>query len=171
MRRAILALGLAGSALFLSGCSTMFYGVVGEDVSSSHQDGGVVGGSLPFRHMPGSTGASTGPQKGLTTSFVGEFRLEKEWDYDYAAHVLGGMRFQNNSRFKWPYFYEVTGGWTHYPGQDLFTLHPNFGFMIPLSGHSYQIYARLGLPIYFFSGETEVGTEFTAGLSMPLKWK
>jgi len=167
MRRVILALGFVGLTMSLSACSECFYGLVGEHVNSSHQDGGTVGGIRPMKLDNKATATAT--EHGLTPSLVGEFRLEKEWDYSYAAHVLGGLRLQNDTRLKWPYFYEVTAGLTHFPGDNLLTVHPNLGFMIPVTNHDYKVMVRLGLPIYFFSGNTEIGTEFTVAFDLPQK--
>jgi len=152
----------------LSGCTRAemkcFYGVAGEDVISSHQDGGTVGtvGPMTLR------GTNTG---GLQPNGVAEVRAEKEWDGQYSISALAGVRLINPTRFKFPYFYEVTGGLTHYPGENLFTLHPSFGVLFPKQGREWNWFVRVGLPIYFFSGNREIGTEFAVGIELPSKRK
>ena len=143
----------------------MFFGVAGEDIYSSHQDGGTIGGTRPMTLW--STQGTAPRQQGLSSSLIAEGRFLKEWDGEYSISGLGGIRLQNDWRFKWPYFYEVTGGLTHYPGQNLFTLHPGFGFTIPRPNKKFEFFVRVEMPIYFFSGNTEIGTGFSVGLNLP----
>ena len=137
-------------------CPMCFYlGVAGEHYGSSHQDGGQVGVT---KKLSWSVGGN------LQSGFVGEFRAEKEWNGSYALHALAGIRLINDTRFKYPYFYEVTAGVGRYPGETVFELHPSVGIIFPQEGKDWSFFGRVGLPIAFFSGNAERGTEFAAGI-------
>jgi hypothetical protein len=135
----------------------------GEDLASSHMDGGHAG----VRFKEGAIGPKT--VGGLKSQLVAEGRFEKEWDGDYALHVLGGWRLTNDTRFKYPYFYEVEAGLLHFPGENVFELHTNFGFIFRKPDRDWAWFARVGLPWAFFEGNTEIGTEFSVGIDFSKK--
>jgi hypothetical protein len=156
MRRTFALVGVLVLSVSLSGCSLMF-GAVGEDVRSSHQDGAMVGVAASAGLLGGN----------FSTFFLGEFRAEKEWEGDYGLHFLAGMRLVNEKRFRRPYFIDLTGGVSRFPGQTYFTLHPGLGMIFAKENRSWQWFARVEFPVYFFRGNTEIGTGFGVGFILP----
>ena len=170
-------------------CAPYENGSVESSSICSHADGGSVALSVAARDLrqapnrrPGPTfvpeGATFGPSNtspstsvtrgasSLKLHYLAEFRIQKDWDASYVMSFLGGVRWVNDTRFKYPYFYEVSAGATTFPGDTIFTVHPIFGFLFPRAGKKYAFFAQGGLPISFYDGGPTIGTEFSVGIQL-----
>jgi hypothetical protein len=193
MHRAFLVVGVLAVAGGSGACAikTGFTGIYscsqyssdGYEGSSycSHADGGSVAISTAAGDLRAAPNRRPGPTfspatfgssspsapagaSSLKMHYLAEFRIQKDWDASYVMSFLGGVRWVNDTRFKYPYFYEISAGVTTFPGDTIFTVHPIFGFLFPRTGKSYAFFAQGGLPISFYDGGPTLGTEFSVGL-------
>lgn len=169
---------LVGSARSADAQTTASAGWAGTKAASTHGDelrvavaiGLWTAGHLDIRPAGLTPPAFRQPQSSNKTSYslVAEFRVGHEWDGGATYQGLGGLRMTNNALLKWPCYLEVTGGVVHFEGATNGIAHPGAGVMFPIGGARSWIFVQGGAAIIFFSGNTEVGGEASAGVTFKL---
>ena len=131
----------------------------GSIAESVHQDAGVFGLFLP-KDTIGTLG--TGRYR-----VGGEIRIGYEYDYSAVQYYLGTFRYTNDTRFKWPCYIDLYAGAEHFSGDTIFYMEPAAGLVFPWGFREFRLYGQIGVPVHFYSGNTEVGFSGQVGFTFP----
>ena len=126
----------------------------GSVTESSHQDEGIFGMTMAFHpFMSGYLSAG------------GELRIGYEHDYGGVQKYLGTIRYQSDTKFKWPCFVDLYLGLEHFEGDSVFYMEPAAGLVFPWGFKDWRLFGQIGMPIHFYEGNTEVGFSGQVGFN------